>query len=132
MTGDSHSPQRKLTTMKIASVFGRLLLSVRERLKRLANQLGTMDTGEEDTATQSTTKDRVLIWDVIDGPYHRDEFDEDELISIGVDDNLEYFIVVKLQEGDSVGIVNFWLETDEEAYEIVRHFQNNIEPLEVS
>ena len=117
--------------MKIISVFGRLLLSVSERLKRLANQLGATDTGKGSTLTD-TTEGKVLIWDVIDGPYHRDDFDEDELIAIGVDDNLEYFIVVKLQDGDSVGIVNFWLETDEEAYEIVRHFQNNIEPLEVN
>jgi hypothetical protein len=97
------------------------------RLKNFASRLGVTDAGQE-----GTTEGKVLIWDVIDGPYHRDEFDEDELIAIGVDDNLEYFIVVKLQDGDSVGIVNFWLETDEEAYEIVRHFQNNIEPLEVN
>lgn len=85
-----------------------------------------------DTGQESTGQNKAFIWDVIDGPYHRDDFDEDELIDIGVDDNLEYFIVVKLQDGDFVGIVNFWLETDEEAYEIVRHFQNNIEPLEVN
>jgi hypothetical protein len=117
--------------MSMRNVFGRLLLNVSVRLKNFASRLGVTDTGKGNTTTD-TTKDRVLIWDVIDGPYHRDEFDEDELIAIGVDDNLEYFIVVKLQDGDSVGIVNFWLETDEEAYEIVRHFQNNIEPLEVN
>lgn len=90
------------------------------------------DTGKDNTTTDTTKVDKILIWDVIDGPYHREEFDEDELIDIGVDDSLEYFIVVKLQEGDSVGTVNFWLETYEEALDIVEHFQNNIEPLEVN
>lgn len=89
------------------------------------------DTGKGSTTTDTTKVDKILIWDVIDGPYHREEFDEEELIDIGVDDSLEYFIVVKLQEGDSVGTVNFWLETDEEAYEIVEHFKYNIEPLEI-
>jgi hypothetical protein len=120
--------------MKIASVFGLLLLSVSERLKRLANRLGTMGSGEVDTPLVGTTKvdNPVLIWDVVDGPYHRDEFDDDELLSVGIDDNLEYFLVVKLQENGAVGIVNFWVETAEEAYDIVEHFKTNIEPLEIT
>ena len=120
--------------MKIASVFGQLLLSVSEKLKRLASLLGTMGTGEDDTLPAVTTKvdSPVLIWDVVDGPYHRDEFDDDELIDIGVDDNLEYFLVVKLQEDGAVGIVNFWVETADDAYDIVEHFKTNIEPLEIT
>lgn len=116
--------------MKIASAFGQLLLSVSERLKNFANRLGATDTGQE--STTETLSDKVLIWDVIDGPYHREVFDEDELSDIGVDDNYDYFLVVKLQDGGSVGTVNFWVETVEEAYDIVEHFKHNIEPLEVS
>jgi hypothetical protein len=119
--------------MKIASVFGRLLLSVSERLKRLASRLGVTDTGKGSTLTGTIKdKDPVLIWDVLEGPYHREEFDDDELLSIGIDDNLEYFLVVKLQEDGAVGIVNFWVETAEEAYDIVEHFKTNIEPLEIT
>jgi hypothetical protein len=118
--------------MKIASVFGRLLLSVSERLKRLASRLGVTDTGRDSTLTDTTRDNLVLIWDVVDGPYHREEFDDDELLSIGIDDNLEYFLVVKLQEDGAVGIVNFWVETAEEAYDIVEHFKTNIEPLEIT
>lgn len=134
MTGETHLPQRKSTIMKIASVFGQLLLSVSEKLKRLASRLGTMGSGEDDTLPAATTRvdSPVLIWDVVDGPYHRDEFDEDELLSAGVVDNLEYFLVVKLQEDGKVGTVNFWVETEEEAYEIIKHFQDNIEPLEIT
>lgn len=119
--------------MKTVSVFGRLLLSVSERLKSLAELLGRMATGEGGTQGQPTTKGKeTLIWEVIEGPYHREAFDEDELLSIGVDDNLGCFLVVKLQEDGEVGVVNFWVETEEEAYEIVKHFKYNIEPLEVS
>jgi hypothetical protein len=137
--------------MKIVSVFGRLLLSVSERLRRLASRLGVTDTGRDSTLIGTTRgkdpvligkrtfslvtgvyKDPVLIWDVLEGPYHRDEFDDDELLSVGIDDNLEYFLVVKLQEDGAVGIVNFWVETAEEAYDIVEHFKTNIEPLEIT
>lgn len=118
--------------MKIASVFGRLLLSVSERLKRLASRLGVTDTGRDSTLIGTIKDNAVLIWDVIDGPYHREEFDDDELLSAGIDDNLEYFLVVKLQEDGAVGIVNFWVETAEEAYDIVEHFKTNIEPLEIT
>jgi len=120
--------------MKIASVFGLLLLSVSEKLRRLAKRLGTMGSGEADTLPVLTTRvdNPVLIWDVVDGPYHRDEFDEDELLSVGVDDNLEYFLVVKLQEDGAVGIVNFWVETADEAYDMIEYFKTNIEPLEIT
>ena len=120
--------------MRIAHVFGRLLLNVSERLKRLAKRLGTTGSGEVDTPLVDTIKvdNPVLIWDVVDGPYHREEFDEDELLSVGVDDNLEYFLVVKLQEDGAVGIVNFWVETADEAYDMIEYFKTNIEPLEIT
>ena len=118
--------------MKIASVFGQLLLSVSEKLKSLAGQLGVTGTGRVCTPTDTIKVDSpVLIWDVVDGPYHRDQFDEDELIDVGVDDNLECFLVVKVQEGGRVGVANFWVETEEEAYDMIDHFKTNIEPLEV-
>ena len=92
-----------------------------------------MDTGKDSTPTDTTKVDNpVLIWDVVDGPYHRDEFDEDELLSVNVDDNLEYFLVVKLQEDGAVGIVNFWVETSDEAYDMIEYFKTNIEPLEIT
>jgi len=93
-----------------------------------------MGSGEADTLPVLTTRvdNPVLIWDVVDGPYHRDEFDEDELLSVGVDDNLEYFLVVKLQEDGAVGIVNFWVETADEAYDMIEYFKTNIEPLEIT
>lgn len=87
-------------------------------------------TGQE--STTETPSNPTLIWDVIDGPYHRGEFDEEELEAIGIDDNLNYFLVVKLQENGAVGTVNFWVQDAEEAYDIIEHFKNSIEPLELS
>lgn len=116
--------------MKIANAFGQLLLSVSESLKNFANRLGVTVTGQEDTI--GTTHSPTLIWDVIDGPYSRDEFDEEELEALGIDDNLNYFLVVKLQENGAVGTVNFWVQDAEDAYDIIEHFSSSIEPLELS
>ena len=116
--------------MSIRNAFGRLLLSVSEKLKRLAETLGVTDTGLEDTT--ETSPNPTLIWDVIDGPHNRDEFDEEELEAIGIDDSLTCFLVVKLQENGAVGTVNFWVQDVEEAYDIIEYFKNNIEPLELS
>jgi hypothetical protein len=137
--------------MKIASVFGRLLLSVSERLKRLASRLGVTDTGRDSTLIFTTRgkdpvligkrtfglvtgvyKDPVLIWDVLEGPFYRGDYEEDELFYADAPHDLDYFLVVKLQEDGKVGIVNFWVETAEEAYDIVEHFKTNIEPLEIT
>lgn len=87
-----------------------------------------MDTGLEDT---TKTASRVLIWDVIDGPFFRDEFDEDFLFEEGIEEDRELMIVVKLEEDGKIGRVNLWLRTEEEVDSIVQHFKNSITPLEL-
>jgi hypothetical protein len=64
---------------------------------------------------QGGISSRVLIWDVIDGPYSREEFDEDILYEDGIPEDLNAMLVVKLEEDGKVGTVNFWYETEEEA-----------------
>jgi hypothetical protein len=61
--------------MKMQKAFGLLLLRLSEKLRMLAKSLGTMDTGLEDT---TKTKSKTLIWCVMDGPYAREDFPEDE------------------------------------------------------
>ena len=75
---------------------------------------------------------RVFIWDVIDGPYLREEFDEDILYEDGIPEDLNAMLVVKLEEDGKVGTVNFWYETEEEAMMVKQYFKSNIEPLEVT
>lgn len=122
--------QRKLMPMSIQSVFGQLLLSVSERLRNLAARLGTKVTGQG--YTTGGIGSRVLIWDVIDGPYSREEFDEDVLYEDGIPEDLNAMLVVKLEEDGKVGTVNFWYETEEEAMMVKQYFKSNIEPLEVT
>jgi hypothetical protein len=122
--------QRKLMPMSIQSVFGQLLLSVSERLRNLAARLGTKVTGQG--YTTGGISSRVLIWDVIDGPYSREEFDEDVLYEDGIPEDLNAMLVVKLEEDGKVGTVNFWYETEEEAMMVKQYFKSNIEPLEVT
>ena len=122
--------QRKLMPMSIQSVFGQLLLSVSERLRNLAARLGTKVTGQG--YTTGGIGSRIFIWDVIDGPYLREEFDEDILYEDGIPEDLNAMLVVKLEEDGKVGTVNFWYETEEEAMMVKQYFKSNIEPLEVT
>jgi hypothetical protein len=121
--------QRKLMPMSIQSVFGQLLLSASEKLRNLAERLGTRVTGQGSTI--GALSSGVLIWDVIDGPYLREEFDEDVLYEDGIPEYLNAMLVVKIEEDGKVGNVNFWYETEEEAMEIKQYFNSNIKPLEV-
>lgn len=69
---------------------------------------------------------------MVDGPYLREEFNEDILYEEGIPEDLNAMLVVKLEEGGKVGTVNFWYETEEEAMMVKQYFKDNIEPLEVT
>lgn len=111
---------------KTKTAFGQLLLNVSEKLRTLSERFGI-----EVTGLVNTTKSRVLIWDVIDGPYHRSEFQQSFLDENGIDEESEYMLVVKLEEDGKIGQVNFWYETEEEVLAVKEYFLYNIEPLEV-
>jgi len=115
--------------MSIRSVFGRLLLSASEKLKKSAKSLGITDTGQG--STTENAKSKTLIWDVIDGPFHRDDFDQDILAEEDIDERYEYMVVIKMQEGDTLSQINFWLQSEEEVQDLIDHFKYNIEPLEL-
>lgn len=73
----------------------------------------------------------VLVWDVLEGPYLRDEFDEDDLHADGIPIGLDAMLVVLVQEGDEMDTVDFWYDTEEDALEVIKFFKAKIGPLEV-
>lgn len=79
------------------------------------------------TANEGT----VLVWNVLEGPYLRDEFDEDDLHEEGIPIGLDAMLVVMVEEDGVIDIVNFWYDTEEDALEVVKYFKVNIGPLEV-
>ena len=75
---------------------------------------------------------KVLIWEVLEGPYLRDEFDEDDLHLQGIPIGLGAMLVVMVEEHGGMDTVNFWYDTEEDALEVVKYFKVNIGPLEVT
>lgn len=112
--------------MSVQNVFGRLFSSVGKSLWTLLRK--DLTTPLE----SSTSKIRVLIWEVLDGPYLRDEFDEDELHLEGIPISLGAMLVVMVEEHGGMDTVNFWYDTEEDALEVVKYFKVNIGPLEVT
>jgi hypothetical protein len=77
------------------------------------------------------TSEKLLIWQVLEGPYLRDEFDEDDLHEGGIPIGLDAMLVVMVEEDGVINTVNFWYDTEEDALEVVKYFKVNIGPLEV-
>ena len=79
-----------------------------------------------------TQENRVLIWGVVDGPYLRDDFPEEELYEAGIPPAADAMLVCKIEENGQVFQVNYWYETMDEAYEVKKYFDTNMEPLEIT
>lgn len=80
-------------------------------------------------AETATTK--TLIWDVVDGPFTREEFNEADLREFGIDEDDNYCLVVKMEEDGKLGLVNLWFPEIEDANKLKDHFKYHIEPLEL-
>ena len=61
---------------------------------------------------------KILIWGVVDGPYLRDDFPEEELWEMGIPPDADAMLVCKIEENGQVFQVNYWYETMDEAYEV--------------
>lgn len=114
--------------MKVLNVFGQLLQSVVGKLKKQDESSGTTDTGQEST---TDTQSKTLIWGVIDGPYSVEDFPQDELEYMGIEDGYEWMMVCKIEEDGEIGLANFWYATLDEALQVKYYFDTNIEPLEI-
>lgn len=79
--------------------------------------------------TETATK--TLIWDVVDGPFTREEFNEADLREFGIDEDDNYCLVVKMEEDGKLGLVNLWFPEIEDANKLKDHFKYHIEPLEL-
>ena len=74
---------------------------------------------------------KTLIWDVVDGPFTREEFNEEDLKEFGIDEDDNYCLVVKMEEDGKLGLVNLWFPEIEDANKLKDHFKYHIEPLEL-
>ena len=111
--------------MNIRLGFGRLLLRVSEKLKRWSETL------TKEVSGRDGTKGSILVWGVVDGPFSRDDFPEEDLYEMDIPDDWNYMLVVQVSEDGKVGSMNMWYDTLDEAYEVCKYFRNNIEPLEI-
>jgi hypothetical protein len=113
--------------MKMLAVFGQLLQSVKEKLRKKDESSGTTVTGQAST----TATNKTLIWGVMEGPYHISDFPEEELDDV-LEEGYEWMLVCKIEEQGSLGLVNYWYPTLDEALAVKWYFDKNIEPLEVN
>jgi hypothetical protein len=115
--------------MKMLAVFGQLLHSAKEKLKKKDESSGTTDTGQ--VPTTETVTPKTLIWGVMDGPYNVEDFPEEDLDYMGIEEGYEWMLVCKIEEAGAVGLANFWYQTLDEALAVKYYFDSNIEPLEI-
>lgn len=113
--------------MSVLNVFGRLLSSVGKSLSLLLKSPTKLVTPLEQAEGIST-----LIWEVLEGPFSREDFDEYELLSEGLPNHLNFMLVVLIEDFGVVDKADFWYETEEDALEVVKYFKVNIGPLEVT
>lgn len=115
--------------MKMLAVFGQLLRNAKGKLKSQDDNSGTKAIGQE--STTKTQKPKTLIWGVMDGPYNIEDFPEEDIEYMGIEDGYEWMLVCKIEEDGKIGLANFWYKTLDEALQIKYYFDSNIEPLEL-
>lgn len=81
---------------------------------------------------QPTSAKTTKIWGVLGGPIHRDEIPEEELLAAGIPPDAEAMLVCRIEEDGEIGFVNYWYPSFDDAYEVKKYFDVNIEPLEVT
>lgn len=116
--------------MQIANLFGLLLLSVSVKLRKLAEKLGTMDIGLG-SMTEGITKSKIKVWSILEGPFSRDDFPEEELWEMGINEDWNFMVVAKVEQNGELGTMNLWYDTLDEAYNVCNYFKSHIEPLEL-
>ncbi len=63
----------------------------------------------------------VKIWDVISGPYPCDIPDAEDV----------YFNLCKVEVDGKIESIEYFFDSFNEAYEMIKYFQKNIEPIEI-
>jgi len=70
---------------------------------------------------------KVKVWGVVSGPYHRDDVDDPN-----VPDGLEYMLVCQVEVDGEVTVSEYWFSSFEDSQVWVKHFQSKLEPIEVN
>lgn len=73
-------------------------------------------------------KDTLMLWGIIEGPFHISTIEDLD----GVDEHAQWMLVMKVSEGDEVSTKQVWFETYEDTYQLKRHFDKSITPIEVA
>ena len=70
----------------------------------------------------------IKVWGIIEGPIAIEDLPDDE----EVPEFMGYLLVCKAEIEGKIEDVNFWFADLNQAYEWRKHFNKNIEPLEVN
>jgi len=81
---------------------------------------------------RQSTSAKTLIWGIVEGPFLRDDFPEEELWDAGIPPDADAMLVCRVEENGEVFLANYWYETMDEAYEVKKYFDTHIEPLEIT
>jgi len=72
--------------------------------------------------TNSDIQDKpIKIWDVISGPYPFDHPDFDDV----------HYNLCKIEVDGKIDSMEYFFDTFNDAYEMVKYFQKNIDPIEI-
>ena len=71
----------------------------------------------------------MKIWNIVEGPVGREDIPEEELEDIPPEAEAMLACRVEDEEGE-VDILELWYPSFDDAYELVKYFSANIEPLE--
>tara|TARA_R100000951_G_scaffold21442_1_gene17856 strand:+ start:457 stop:690 length:234 start_codon:yes stop_codon:yes gene_type:complete len=72
--------------------------------------------------TNSDIQDKpIKIWDVISGPYPFDHPDLDDV----------HYNLCKIEVDGKIDSMEYFFDTFNDAYEMVKYFQKNIDPIEI-
>lgn len=72
-------------------------------------------------------ENKLQIWCVLQGPIHVSDMPEDEVPDFVTDNSV--YMVLKVSQRRQVWDQEFWFDNFEDAYKILRHFHESIEPL---
>ena len=75
--------------------------------------------------TPKVSTEKMLVWDVVEGPIDIDDLPDE------MPEGHNFVNVCKVEIDGEITHTNLWFETFDEAYEMVKHFNKSIEPIEV-
>tara|TARA_R100001082_G_scaffold109327_2_gene86283 strand:- start:511 stop:762 length:252 start_codon:yes stop_codon:yes gene_type:complete len=67
------------------------------------------------------------VWDILTGPISTEDLPDLE----EVPENMNFFLVGRVETNGEMEDTNLWFESLDQAYKIQKYFKGNIEPLEI-